>query len=769
MINYNSFQSQVPQLNLSDGPEMLKDFSQESQRHLISARNSLLVLESVPSDMEAVETIFKTFHTVSGLADFLGLNDIYWVTRKSEELVNLVRKRLRTFEGDVSRLTKSSLRRLQELFELLDEQIEAGGEVLGSDYPDQTALVAQLQQVLDTVSDAGSVLEDRPGSIYQNKDLPELSLDFEEEDVFYDRLKQKIHDKKGNIVIRKEPLERLLTDFKKLGQELKLAQGKVQERQKELIKERELAMKLTQKAQEEARSKSDYLANMSHEIRTLINAILGFTELIKDDLPKDSRQIDHLNTIIVSGKMLLEIVNNILDFSKVEAGKLKLEDIAFNLREVAEDVFQIVRARLDKKPINLYLDIHEYVPLDLTGDPTRLKQILVNLLDNAIKFTEKGEIGLTVRLSRQQGQLDKPTIHFTLKDSGIGIPEDRKNLIFESFTQADVSTTRLYGGTGLGLSLCRAFVEAMNGNIWVNSELGVGTEFNFVIQFSKAPDDFVTESLSVLPDFKEKKVLLITPFDVTVKMFRRVFDRLPIIPLSVCQNLKHAREVLTSLNRPPDIIFLDAFFPENDSDAFAGDLREHDLFKKSSVIAISSDIKFFDHSDTRCALYDGLSLTPVILDEFVSLLNALSTNQAGEGGVAGFSAGEFQKDESGIFSGIRILVVEDSIPNQELLRVHFEDLGCACDYASNGKEALEYLKRARYDLCFMDLQMPVMGGLDAIQKIRDELNLDTPIIALTAAEVQEERQKCLDAGMNDYLAKPFDVEQLKEKIRKFKV
>jgi len=767
MINYNSFESQIPQLDFSDGPEMLKDFSQESQRHLISARNSLLVLETVPSDMEAVENIFKTFHTVSGLADFLGLNDIYWVTKKAEELVNLVRKRVCTFEGDISRLTKTSLRRLQELFELLDEQIDARGS-LGRDYPDQTPLVHQLQQVLGSSRDKGSVMDGRDGPVYQNKELPELSLDFEEEEVFYDRLKQKIQTKEGNIVIRKEPLERLLTDFKKLGYELKLAQGKVQERQKELIKERELAMKLTHKAQEDARSKSDYLANMSHEIRTLINAILGFTELIKDDLPKDSRQVDHLNTIIVSGKMLLEIVNNILDFSKVEAGKLKLEEIPFNLRDVAEDVFQIVRARLDKKPINLYLDIHEYVPLALAGDPTRLKQILVNLLDNAIKFTEKGEIGLSVRLSRQQGQLDRPTIHFTLKDTGIGIPEDRKNLIFESFTQADVSTTRLYGGTGLGLSLCRAFVEAMNGNIWVNSALGVGTEFNFVIQFSKAPEGAEMDQQIVLPNLSEKKVVLITPFDLTVKMFRRMFDRLPIIPLSICQNLKHAREVLTSLNRPPDIIFLDGLFPANESDSFAKDVKEHDIFQKSSLVAISSDIKFFDHSDERGDLYDGLLLTPVIQDEFISVLNTVTIDRFGTSG-RDAGAADLRKDEPGIFSGIRILVVEDSIPNQELLRVHFEDLGCACDYASNGKEALEYLKRARYDLCFMDLQMPLMGGLDATQKIRGELNLKIPIIALTAAEVQEERQKCLDAGMDDYLAKPFDVEQLKEKIRNFKI
>lgn len=764
MLDKDYFKSRMPDLDFSEGPEMLTDFSQESQRLLISARNSLLVLETVPKDMESIENIFKTFHTISGLADFLSLNDIYWVTKKSEEMINLIRKRKVDFVGKITGLTQLSLKRLQELFELLDEQIENRGK-LGGEYPDQGELVARLASVVADFSDENAPL-DLTKTLYQDTAISEISI--EPENDFCEQLKEKIHNTKGNIILRKEPLERLLGDFKRLGDELRQAQAKVQERQKELIKERELALKLTQKAQDEARAKSDYLANMSHEIRTLINAILGFTDIIKEDLPENSRQIDHLNTIIISGKMLLEIVNNILDFAKVEAGKLKLEEIPFNLSEIINNVFQIVRAKLQSKPINLYIDFDSNVPVGLMGDPTRLKQLFINLLDNAVKFTEHGEIGVRLRLARQQGKSNNPAIHFTVKDTGIGIPEDRKNLIFDSYTQAEASTTRLYGGTGLGLALCRSLVEAMNGSIWADSELGAGTEFNFVIQFQKAGDDQITAP--AIPEYTgSEKILVVTPYEKTGKMFQVIFDHLSVTPLSICRNIKHAQEILTSLNRSPDIIFVDALFPGSQAVDFAKEVRKNDIFKHCKVVVISSDITCLERQPQYGEVFSHVVFTPLILTEFIALLGALSGQSPKKNGdtKSEVDAALVQKEEAELFKGAKLLVVEDSVPNQELLRVHFEDLGCICDYASNGKEAIEFFQRASYDLCFMDLQMPVMGGLEATRFIRNELKSEVPIIALTAAEVQDERTKCLEMGMSDYLAKPFDFEQLKEKLVKF--
>lgn len=749
MIEETPFTSHIPELDLADDFDMLQDFSREGQRHLLTARNCLLVLETVSTDMESVETIFKTFHTIAGLADFLKLHDIYWITKYAEDMTNLVRKKKLVFDGAVHDLSDQALKRLQLLFELLDEQIANRGKP-PQKYPEQEELVSALK---DAAQHSDNVKSPKLKDVYQQHPAPLIKADQEYD--FYDHLKDKIHQASGNIVMRKEPLERLLDDFKKLSSELKQAQERVQDRQKDLIKERELALTLTQKAQDEAKVKSDYLANMSHEIRTLINAILGFTELIKGDLPKGSKQIDHLNTIIVSGRMLLDIVNNILDFSKVEAGKLKLETIPFNLRLIVEDVAKIVRARIDDKPVTLYIDIEPDVPLSLVGDPTRLKQVFMNLLDNAVKFTDRGQIGVSVTLSRQQGKLNRPALHFRVKDSGIGIPEDRKNLIFDSFTQADASTTRLYGGTGLGLALCRAFVEAMNGSIWVDSEPGAGTEFNFVIQFQKAEQEISID----VPEFSRvEKVLVVTPSEKTSKMFQYIFDQLSMTPLSICRNIKHAREILSSLNKPPDIIFLDALFDGDDPKAFATDIKGQKQFNASKLVAVCCDIKFLDRDSQHGELFDGVVLTPVILTEFVSAVNKLFPDEVK-------SDEDFRPFEKIQFPGLKILVVEDSIPNQELLRVYLEDLGCLSDFASNGQEAVELLKRGVYHLCFMDLQMPVLGGFEATQIIRNELKLELPIVALTAAEVKEEKEKCLKGGMTDYLSKPFDVEKLIEKIR----
>jgi len=312
----------------------------------------------------------------------------------------------------------------------------------------------------------------------------------------------------------------------------------------------------------------------------------------------------------------------------------------------------------------------------------------------------------------------------------------------------------------LGLALCKAFVEAMGGSIWIDSQLGVGSEFHFVIQFQKAEDgQIVSATVADYPG--TEKVLVVTPFERTVKMFEYVFDHLSVTPLSICRNMKHAREVLTSLNRSPDVIFIDTLFDGGQVKSFIKDVRAQKLFHDAKIMAVTSDIKFLERSKSLEPLFDGLTFTPLILNEFIAVLQGLHA--------APKSASSMPQRPVDVFpfKGIKILVVEDSIPNQELLRVHFEDLGCNCDYASNGKEALECLRSRSYQLCFMDLQMPVMGGLEATSLIRNELKLTLPIVALTAAEVQEERTKCLSAGMSDYLAKPFDVEQLKDKIRKF--
>ncbi len=749
----STFKSSVPVLDLSEGTEMLTDFSREAQRHLISARNSLLVLESVPTDKEAIENVFKTFHTISGLADFLQLQDIFTLSHETETLLNFIRRGTHALSPETAATVTESVKALQHLLELLDEQISNKG-VLPGEYFDITDLITRINRLSQQpagaptgVAHQGAPAKAEASTISEDPDTPTYVL-------IRDKLEQ---TGMASFFLEKNTVKHLIGEFEVLEHQLKEAQTKIQERQQELIHERELALKLTKKAQDDARSKSEYLANMSHEIRTLINAILGFTDLIKLELPDNSKPREHLNTIIVSGKMLLEIVNNILDFSKVEAGKLKLENIPFNIRDIAEEIFKIIRTRLDRKPVNLFLDIEPKVPLDLMGDPTRLKQIFMNLIDNAIKFTERGEIGL--RIHYDQRKDDRHILRLSVTDTGIGIPEDRRDQVFDSFTQADASTTRLYGGTGLGLSLCRAFVEAMGGKIWIESTLGKGSQFIFTIGFKTASER------STSPDYPEingMKAIIVSPFETTIRGAQRLFADASMQLMAVCQNPKQVCEYLNSSAASPDFILIDMLLPPGSAYELAQRLRGQPATQKIHLIAISSDVKLAGDETFKNSVFDAFLACPIMLQEMGPILQSMSGKKSqptnGEGDAAASDA---------VFKGARILVAEDSIPNQELLKIHFESLGCICDYASNGHEAIEFIKKNSYQLCFMDLQMPVMGGLEAAQIIRQELHSTVPIVALTAAEINEERDKCLTIGMSDYLPKPFDLDQLKDKIKKF--
>ena len=749
------FLPKVPELDLTDGPDMLTDFSREAQRHLISARNSLLVLETVPSDQEAIENVFKTFHTIKGLADFLNLKDIFSLTNEAEGLMDLTRKRVLPFEGESVVLIGKAIENLQTLLELLDEQIANGG-TLKSKYIDITEVVESIRKVVSK----------KPAAPAQQKqavaNIP--TIHFEPDMSICAQLEEKAKSGAGDVAFDRELAKHLVEDFQKTSRELKEAQSKLQERQRELIRERELAIKLTQQAQEEARAKSEYLAHMSHEIRTLINAILGFTDLLKDGTLND-KQREHLDTIILSGKMLLGIVNDILDYSKVESGKLKLEKIDFNLRHIIEEVFKIIRTRLLSKPVNLYFEVSDDVPRCLQGDPTRLKQIFINLLDNAIKFTEKGEIGITVGIADAKLSGGVKMLHCRVKDSGIGIPEDRKKRVFESYEQADSSTTRLYGGSGLGLAPCKNFIESMGGKIWIESELGKGSEFNFLIKLEEGEMPFEEIDLSALESAAGTEVMIVDSHERVVKALTDFCTKAKMKVLPVAASAKQASELLIKLQNEkkslPAVMFIDTMMANKEGYMLGYKVRQQEQYSSIKMVAISSDVKVDSTPEFQEAGFAAFLPKPIIAGELLEMLVRLL---AVKGGKKRFISPDMLSKIS--CEGVRILVVEDSLPNQELLKVHFEALGCTCDYASNGQEAIDFLKSNKYDLCFMDLQMPIMGGIEATTIIRNELKLKLPIIALTAAEAEEERDKCVKAGMNDYLPKPFDVDELKQKIIK---
>jgi two-component system sensor histidine kinase/response regulator len=750
------FAAQIPILDLSEGTEMLNDFSREAQRHLISARNSLLVLESVPTDKESIENVFKTFHTIKGLADFLKLHDIFWLTGKVEMMLDLIRKEALICEPQTVHLIEDTVKSLQKLLELLDEQIAHDGK-LKSPYLDVGPLIKTTQEMIDRKDATASVQRANV------RILPKIN--FEPDMTIAQRIEDVVKVAPEDVTLEKSLIKELLGHFNEVTRELKEAQGKLHERQRELIKERELAIKLTHQAQTEARNKSEYLANMSHEIRTLINAILGFASLLRES-PLSDKQRDHLQTITVSGKMLLEIVNDILDFSKVEAGKLKLENIEFNLEHITEEVFKILRSRITSKELNLYLSISDDTPLVLMGDPTRTKQIFMNLLDNAIKFTENGELGMTISLANDVLQRENSVwIRFIVNDTGIGIPANRINSLFQSFTQMTDSTARVYGGTGLGLALCKTFVEKMGGHIDVESILGTGTTFTFLIPFgisskAKAVEKPLTDNVPA-----QLNVMIVTAHDKTGETFIHNMKTLSAKTILTAKTAKQASEDLLKLENEgqslPNMIFIDTMLPNKEAFMLAYKIRQQERYNAIHLIAIACDGRIEVNDDYQQAGFVSSMMKPIIRQELAETIARIFTQKPSENRV--IAPMVLQKISC---AGVKVLVVEDSLPNQELLKIHLETLGCSADYALNGKEAIEFLKTNTYDICLMDLQMPIMGGVETSKYIRTELKNSVPIVALTAAEIQEEREKCFTAGMNDYLAKPFGIDELKEIIIK---
>jgi len=748
-----NFTPKVPEIDLSEGREMLVEFVSEAHKHLLNAKNALLVLDTVADDREAIENIFKSLHTIKGLADFLNLSDIFNLTEVSESLFDMIRKNLIAYEQPIATVTKESIDGLYRLLELLNEQITNEGK-LKSPYLDVGPIIASTNSIIFEAKES----KDAVKAHVVKRDIPSISIDEKKSD--YGELEKILQSSEEQVAIDKKSLQTLISDLTKAKDKLKESQSLILENQRELVKEREVSIKLTQQAQSTARLKSEFLASMAHEIRTLINAILGFTDILKES-SLNTKQNKQLDMIVMSGDLLLGIVNDILDFSKMEAGKLKLESIDFNLKVLVEDVFKILRTRLKGKHIDFYFEIGDNVPLNLIGDPTRLKQIIINLLDNAIKFTEQGEVGLTVSLETIEEGFDrKHVLRFNVADTGIGIPEDRKNIVFESFTQASTSDTRKYGGSGLGLTLCKSFIENMGGKIWIESEVDTGSNFIFLIAFSVGKTSQEREGkASKSKELAGKKILVVENNEKVYKAIKVFCEQnsMEIFPLAK-NSLEAVKQLKEEGAQSPDIIFINVLLPDKQGYMLASKIKQESKQKGTRIIAMSSEIETKDISEIQRQGFDEYITKPIIDSDLLEVIGVSQNQGAPRRRLSGTMIEKISCE------GLKVLVAEDSLPNQELLRAHFESLGCEADYVENGKDAVDMAGKNDYDICFMDLQMPIMGGIEAAQNIRKSGNKKIAIIALTAAEEGEERKKCLASGMNDYLSKPFDLLELKEKI-----
>ncbi len=514
-------------------------------------------------------------------------------------------------------------------------------------------------------------------------------------------------------------------------------------------------------AEDAARAKSDFLANMSHEIRTPMNAVIGMTQLaLKADPPLRVR--DYLRKIQSSSQLLLGVINDILDFSKIEASKMRLDHIGFAIDKLLDDVAALVSEKAAGKGLELIISTAADLPTGLVGDPLRLQQVLLNLVNNAVKFTEHGEVEIRVRL--QQPLADGVELRFEVRDTGIGISPEQREQLFQSFQQADNSTTRRYGGTGLGLAIAKRLVELMGGQIGVESRPGQGSTFWFTARLgldARQPEhprrDTIAGGLRVLLVDDNEQAREVVSELVTSQGFTLAATASGIDALAEIERSEAA-------GQPFDVVLLDWKMPGMDGIALAREIRHRAPGQTPLLLMVTAYDRDEALSQAREAGISEVLTKPVSPS---TLLDALMRLTGGQDGPASSTPPDALY-ESAKLAGARALLVEDNELNQEVATEFLRTLGLEVDLAADGAIALQKVQQQSYDVVLMDMQMPVMDGLSATRAIRQLPGLrELPILAMTANAMAEDRERCLQAGMNDHVAKPINVQELVDKLQRW--
>ena len=514
---------------------------------------------------------------------------------------------------------------------------------------------------------------------------------------------------------------------------------------------------MTNQAKAATKAKSEFLANMSHEIRTPMNAIMGFTDLIsKTELTKKQR--DYVEKIHYAGHALLRIINDILDLSKIEAGKLELEQTAFHLQDVMDSLSDMFSNKAAEKGLELIVSIAPEAPAEIVGDPLRLRQILINLTNNAIKFTSKGEVVITTKVLENSDR--QVLLEFSVSDTGIGIAEGQLSKLFESFIQADGSTTRKYGGTGLGLTISKRLVEMMGGDLQVDSEPGNGSVFYFSINF-EIPADAREHGFMPPRHLQELNVLVVDDNKTSQKFLRDMLTSFTF-QVTVAGSGAEALELLErGIHETPfDLVLMDLVMPEMDGIETSRRIRMHQQLRDLPIIMMTA---FGREEVMQQAGKTGINAflikpvkEPLLFDTVMDVFKQRDMPPEKK------SAQATPPTQSPtVLRHAKILLVEDNFLNQQLAGEILRSASAQVDTAQNGEEAVQAVRNTAYDLVLMDIQMPCMDGYEATQRIRADARFaQLPIIAMTAHAMMGDREKCLEAGMNDYVTKPIVTDQL---------